>query len=694
MPGPPPPSPTRSLPRPLSPAPAPGRPHLDGFLLLAQLVSALPVAAVALCDGADPWYVATEGLHSPETLLQSAALRHVLASRSPLLCHDAQTDERVYRDPLMIANPDMGFMLVVPLLLPGAGRCVGCLVAMGSAAPAQAVPHMRQGLEAIAEQVVELYGLFLRAQRMQEVLPLLCHELNTPLNAVLGMSTLSDLAHGSDVVDSATAALRTVEHLKDFVEITQGHLAVDRVLYPLRECLEAAAAQSGPRAAVPADAAPDLAVEGDPRRVRQLLRLLAEAAAEAAPGQGEVQLTATVPDPRPSGSSDVLFEVRAGRPAPVTHAGRLLHAIGLPSPRSSPAGGAQLGLVVARALCDALGGRLWAEGGGGPGVRFAFTLPARVLERRGSRPSLQRSASFSSLSSEGASLNSEGSTADGLGMSVVPLLPTLRVSAPTCFLDGLRPLQLAEEDARLPGLPRTHSVPQVPRRKSVSDLVAPVAPLAILVVDDIPLNVRVLVGFLNRLGYAADTAANGVEALASCEARRYDLVFTDVEMPLLDGVAFVQRLRATDGPQPYVVGVSANTLDATRRQCLAAGMQEFLAKPVRLDAVRQAVEAAARPALAPHGSLRRRRRPSQLGLFDAVPIEGEKDAVCVCTAVLPPGERHIPTPPKPRTTLPGWAAMLFQPRPPPSPTDGSHVPSPPNSTAETRRFPRFRQHRA
>eukprot|EP00668_Euglena_longa_P042483 GGOE01056236.1.p2 GENE.GGOE01056236.1~~GGOE01056236.1.p2 ORF type:complete len:348 (-),score=86.60 GGOE01056236.1:1073-2116(-) len=347
-----------------------------------------------------------------------------------------------------------------------------------------------------------------------------------------------------------------------------------------------------------------------------------------------------------------------------------------------------------------MGGRMWSEGGAWPCACFSFTLQMRVVERRVARPTLQRSSSLASLSSEGVTLNSEGPSNDSLCTDPLPLaLPSLGASAPTSSLDNLRPDLLAtcaEEVPHLLDLTRTLSDSHVPCRKPQLELCVTANAPAILVVDDIPLNRRVLVGFLNRLGHDADTATNGVEALAACKARSYDLVFTDVEMPLMDGVAFVKELRAVAGPQPHIVGVSANTLDATRRQCLQVGMQEFLAKPLRFEAIRQVVDALAKPALMPPSNLRHRRRTAQPGMFDALKREGGKDTANGVAPPPPGGELLVPTPPKSRASLPAWASAFFQPRPPPSPSmaDVSRIPSPPSCAAGSQSFQRLRQQRA
>lgn len=103
----------------------------------------------------------------------------------------------------------------------------------------------------------------------------------------------------------------------------------------------------------------------------------------------------------------------------------------------------------------------------------------------------------------------------------------------------------------------------------------------VLVVDDNPVNVQVASGLLGKLGVEVTTAKNGQEALELMRAKRFDLVLLDLQMPVLDGLATTQALRAR-GDQTPVVALTANAMQDDLARCLEAGMQECLTKPVRL----------------------------------------------------------------------------------------------------------------
>ncbi len=116
-------------------------------------------------------------------------------------------------------------------------------------------------------------------------------------------------------------------------------------------------------------------------------------------------------------------------------------------------------------------------------------------------------------------------------------------------------------------------------------------PLRILVVEDNPINQQLALRMLKRLGYQADLAADGVEGLAAVHARPYDLVLMDVQMPKLDGLVTSQRIRAELPPerQPHIIALTANAAPGDHERCLAAGMDDYLSKPVSLAALAQAL---------------------------------------------------------------------------------------------------------
>ncbi len=139
------------------------------------------------------------------------------------------------------------------------------------------------------------------------------------------------------------------------------------------------------------------------------------------------------------------------------------------------------------------------------------------------------------------------------------------------------------------------------RREDGPGVAAAPRTMRILLAEDNPVNQKVAQRMLAKLGYRVDTVSNGLEAVASAKQLPYDVVLMDVRMPVLDGIRAVERIRAElpAGRQPHIVAMTANVSVEDRAACTRAGMDRFLAKPVRLHELEAALSEAATP-LAPH----------------------------------------------------------------------------------------------
>jgi len=118
--------------------------------------------------------------------------------------------------------------------------------------------------------------------------------------------------------------------------------------------------------------------------------------------------------------------------------------------------------------------------------------------------------------------------------------------------------------------------------------------LRILLVEDNRINQKVASGILSRQGHHVDIAENGEQALASLAAADYDVVLMDCQMPVLDGFEATRRLRSSSSvrnPAIPVIALTANAMQGDREECLAAGMNDYLSKPLSDQAVREALAA-------------------------------------------------------------------------------------------------------
>jgi CheY-like chemotaxis protein len=117
-------------------------------------------------------------------------------------------------------------------------------------------------------------------------------------------------------------------------------------------------------------------------------------------------------------------------------------------------------------------------------------------------------------------------------------------------------------------------------------------PLRILLAEDNTVNQQLALLLLESMGYRADVVSNGVEAVEALNRLPYDLVLMDVQMPEMDGLEATRRIRA-DGPspQPRIVAMTANAMQGDREACLTAGMDDYLAKPIRPEQLAAAIAA-------------------------------------------------------------------------------------------------------
>jgi PAS domain S-box-containing protein len=108
-------------------------------------------------------------------------------------------------------------------------------------------------------------------------------------------------------------------------------------------------------------------------------------------------------------------------------------------------------------------------------------------------------------------------------------------------------------------------------------------PFQILIVEDNTVNRQILFLMLERLGYKADAVANGSEGVDALKQQAYDLVFMDIQMPIMDGLTACQHMRQMSDRDPWIIGLSANAFNQSRETALSAGMNDYLTKPLQIE---------------------------------------------------------------------------------------------------------------
>lgn len=113
--------------------------------------------------------------------------------------------------------------------------------------------------------------------------------------------------------------------------------------------------------------------------------------------------------------------------------------------------------------------------------------------------------------------------------------------------------------------------------------------LNILVAEDNAINQKVVLGLLKKLGLNADIANNGEEAVNACKKKKYDLLLMDFHMPIMDGIEATRKILGSSDHHPYIIALTASTMKEDIDKCYAAGMSDFLSKPLSKENLRTAI---------------------------------------------------------------------------------------------------------
>ena len=451
-------------------------------------------------------------------------------------------------------------------------------------------------------------------------------------------------AYAQGVQHAGEQLLATINDILDFAKVEAGRLElhpVDLDLAHLVEQTTALAARSAPRPEVEllAYCSPDVptGLRGDPVRLQQVLLNLVGNAVKFTE-RGEVVVSA---HRAPTGDDRVgiRFEVRdTGIGISPEDLTRLFEPFSqADSSTTRRYGGTGLGLAITRRLVDLMGGELGVTSTPRVGSTFWFTVPLEpALEPRPAEPSPGDLAGVRVLIVDDSDTNllilSEQAAAWGM-LPVVAHDGAAALQALDEATEGREAVELAIVDLCMPGMDGLELATRISERRaprpgvvlltSGSDVStaeaaaagvearltkpaplgrlreallqvlqareepAPVPARAprrghVLVVEDNDVNQVVAVGILEHLGFSADVADDGRVALDLLRRTPYDVVLMDCQMPVLDGYQATRALRTLEGPdrRTPVVALTASAVAGERERCLAAGMDDYLTKPI------------------------------------------------------------------------------------------------------------------
>ena len=161
------------------------------------------------------------------------------------------------------------------------------------------------------------------------------------------------------------------------------------------------------------------------------------------------------------------------------------------------------------------------------------------------------------------------------------------------LLKPIRQSELRESIARVLGAGEQKGAIPLVTRYSLHDAREPGAILRVLLAEDNVVNQRLMVRLLEKRGHRVVVVANGREALQEIEKESFDLILMDVQMPEMDGLeasAVIRRIEADTGAHIPIMAITANAFAEDREQCLQAGMDDFLTKPIRAEELYAAMD--------------------------------------------------------------------------------------------------------
>lgn len=472
-----------------------------------------------------------------------------------------------------------------------------------------------------------------------EFMAVMSHEIRTPMHAALGFTELlmrtplreDQREYAASVRNSVQCLLSIINDVLDLARLRMGPLPVANESFSpgqlgveIAAMMEVIAEAAGLRFVLNLDSTLPARITADAGRLRQIATNLCGNAVKFTE-TGQIELALQV-SPNGPDTGWLALEVRDTGPGISGEQQKVIFRpfVQVDSSNTRRRGGSGLGLAIVARLCEAMDGSIAVESKVGVGSLFRVKLPVSGISSHTwlDELNLPRGA-VTLIGLADPRVDTLHSFLQAAGVPVERLLPggpppshALTIVCGSVSLLRLEPypgrLILAASSAEIAGLPewarrRVHAfLPWPAVGVMLRDaLTGPALPQAVeptpqteshpsgglLVVEDNEVNRRVMKGMLTHLGWQVALAGNGLEALQRFDQGHYAAILMDCQMPVMDGLQATTEIRKREnGARTPIIGVTAAAFQEDRDRCFAAGMDDFLAKPVTLDQLSQMLD--------------------------------------------------------------------------------------------------------